>query len=263
MGAFQPKSNFIIRPEYKKDLREYLYLNEESARHFDYIWLLSTVHRILEDNNAMPFLQEISSITGLLRTDKTTYGAYRFLEQELRQRLLRQDILAGEVAALCQDAEKQLGVLLKTCGFLSAYEFISVKGISVRKRRCNSEPAFIHEKAVLRGRDLTTVDKKSISRREFTDDRSILVTRSLAGEAGHIPSLAPFLVDLNAFSPKGHALPRLFVFHHRAGQDGLVYQDTQVMDEYFTIDSQYSRLEFQELELLQDLMRAFEQDLKL
>jgi hypothetical protein len=259
----KPKPGFVIWPEYKKDLKGYLYLSEADAPNFDYIWLLATVHRILEENGAKPLMQEIGQISELLRTDQATFNAYRFLEQELRQPLRLQKIKADEVVPLCLEAEKQLGIVLNTCGFLSAYDLVSVKNISVRKRRGSPETAFIHEKAVLRGRDMDTIDKDPISRKKYTDDRSVLVTRSLADDESHVPSLSPFLVDLNVFSVKGHAQPRLFIFHHRVGQNGLVYQDTQVMDGYFTIDDRYNRLEFFDLELLQDLMRTFEQDLNL
>ena len=261
--SLMPKEGFIIQPQYKKDLREYLYLDKDKAKYFDYIWLLATVQRILEENNAAPFLPEMAAIAELLKQDKTTFNAYQFLEQQLRQPLVRQEIKSDEVAPLCMDAEKQLGILLKTCGFLSAYEFVSVKNISVRKQRNSPEPAFIHAKAILRGHDLGMVDAEPLSRSQFTNDRSVLVTRSLYEQEAPTYCLSPFLVDLNAFSLKGHTLPRLFIFHHRDGQNGLVYQDTQIMDQFFTVDKAYNRVEFQDLELLQELMGMFEKDLNL
>ncbi|MFZ4428612.1 MAG: CHAT domain-containing protein [Saprospiraceae bacterium] len=261
--SLKPKEGFIIQPQYKKDLLEYLYLDKEKAKYFDYIWLLATVQRILEENNAAPFLPEMAAIAELLKQDKTIFNAYQFIEQQLRQPLVRQEIKKDEVEKLCMDAEKQLGILLKTCGFLSAYEFVSVKDISVRKQRNSPEPAFIHEKAILRGRDLLILDKMPVYRKQFTNDRSVLVTRSLSDQKDPTYCLSPFLIDLNAFSLKGHALPRLFIFHHRDGQNGLVYQDTQIMDQFFTVDQAYNRLEFHELELLQELMGMFEKDLNL
>ena len=258
----EPKEGFVIPPEYREDLREYLYLSEEKAKYFDYIWLVATVQHILEENSAPPFLPEMGAMSELLKNDKPTYNAYQFLEQELRQPLLRQQIESTKVAPLCLDAEKQLGILLKACGFLSAYEFVSVKDISVRKQRIRPEPDFIHEKAILRGRDLMTIDKKPLTRSQFTNDRSVLVTRSLSEKEAPTYSLSPFLLDLNAFSLRGHALPRLFIFHHRNGQNDLVYQDTQIMDQFFTVAT-YDHLEFHELDLLQKFMGQFEKDLNL
>jgi hypothetical protein len=217
----------------------------------------------LEENSAAPFLPEMGAMSELLKNDKPTYNAYQFLEQELRQPLLRQQIESTEVDQLCLEAEKRLGILLKACSFLSAYEFVSVKDISVRKQRIKPEPAFIHEKAILRGKDLSLVDAAPFSRKRFTNDRSVLVTRSIYDQEAPTYSLSPFLIDLNAFSSQGHALPRLFVFHHRNGQNGLVYQDTQNMDQFFTVDPTYSRREFHDLDLLQELMGQFEKDLNL
>lgn len=261
--SLQPNPNFIIRPEYKNDLREYLNLTKEKAPHFDYIWLLATVQRILVDNNTIPFLKELSQLSDTLEKDTTTYEAYRFLEQELRQRLLQQDIEKQEVAPLCQEAETHLGIVLQTCSFLSAYQFISIKDISVRKRRGSLEPSFIHKKTTLRGRDLATVDKEPIIRRQFTDDRSMLVSRNLNTEDALFLNLSPFLMDLNAFSVNGHQTARLYIYHHRNEQQQPVYQDTQVMDTFFTVEAADISTEYKELNLLTDLLTSFEKNLNL
>ncbi len=258
-----PRADFFIREDYRRDIRLYLYQNRATASQCDYIWLVATVQRILEENEASPFLSEIGSVSKLLQTDKKSYSAYRFLEQGLRQRLIRQDIHAREVIDLCLEAEKQLGVLLKTCGFLSAYEFVSVKEIAVRKRRRRPEPAFVHEKAVLRGRDLNTIDNLPLPRPQFTDDRTLLVTRNLADHTGKILSLSPFLIDLNAFSLKGHSLPKLYAFHHHEDDGNVVLQNTEVMEDFFTISSHYNRNEYKDLEILLELFQEFAQDLKL
>lgn len=254
----EQQKHFVIQEADRQELKAYLHLDSDSASKFDYLDLTALIVHLLLDNGHQPFLTELALAIKSLNEDKTLYVAYRFMEQELRQRLLAENIASKEVPKLCLEAEKQLGLLLKAASFISAYEIASVKDILVRKRR--KQLAYVLEKATLRGRDLKTIDKANLQLGYPTDDRSLLVTRSLADDIKQL-NLSPFLIDRNAFSRNKNAEPDLYFFSYRQADGIYQYHRATAVEDQFTVSADYDKTEYSGLEMLIEQFVELEQDL--
>ncbi len=208
------KKDFFIRPEYLEDLLAYI--NQSvypgSADTFDYIWLISTMSRIFEDNNRIPFIEEFVELHQELVNLSDTYEAYRYLEQFLRNRLYPSSIDQKELINLCRKAEEKVGILFRTCAFLITYQLITIKGIDINNPRKAEKPGFVHYKAILQGAEDKAFDKTPLKKDSFASNQTVFVAKDFK-DSSELLSLSPLILDLNAFEPKAKRFnPDLFFF---------------------------------------------------
>lgn len=260
--SFEPKANFSIRQHYKADIKEYLELSPEQANQFDYVWLIATISRIFSDNQIQPFIEEFNQLFLSLYNFDEVYQAYRFLEQGLRKRLRAKDIAAEEVEDLCHDSEHHLGILLKKCAFLCAYQLVTIKDIGVSKQRRSKNPTFIHSKSILKGRDYATIDDKPIARKEFTSNNSVIVTKSIAESLEQL-NLSPFVIDENAFKLQEDKLPKIHYFKGWTREKNLYYEHAELLAENFEIPKDYNKKKYKDLEILMEQFGQFKTDMAL
>jgi hypothetical protein len=262
-NTFQPRKGFRLRPEYKADLKKFISLPKEEADAFDYIWLFSTIDRIFSDNDAAPFVDELGELHKELSGNTKLYSAYQFLEFELKRRLLAGNIASVEVPGLCEEAEKNLGILLRQCAFLITYQLVSVNDISVKKSHRLREADFVHDKVIMRGVDETIMDLAPMHRKNFTCNHAVVVTKDFQTEPAPL-TLTPFLVDENAYKIKKREQPKIHFWAGRATEEKWYYQHTEDLSKGFELlpdDRSIYRME--DLEALKKLWDYFIQDLNL
>ena len=232
--TLEPKAGFTIREEYKKDIRAFLQPSDLiSADNFDYIWLIGTVNRIFRDpanKDFTPYVPELASLFQSMEEDGPYFEAYRFLEQNLRHRLIANNIASEEVEELCNDGEGYLGLLLQKCAFLSKYQLITVKDVTVYQPRQQPAPVFFHNQFTLQG--LEASDQANIytpiDRPEAINNNSIYLAKDFRQE-GRPLNLSPFLIDENAFKAKLDVqLPKIHFFKGQEGANALHYVHAEV-----------------------------------
>jgi len=216
----KPKSGFIIRPEYKKVLQSFLELNASQNIFFDYGWLLGTIRAIFQDNKHTPFIKESDKLLTCFSTCDEYYLAYQYLEQELRNRLIAKNINKIEVKNICLEAEKQLGILLRTCGFLSAYQFVTVKDIGVNLPQRVKDPTFKHNSSILIGAR-SHIKEEFFFKTSYTSNNSIVLTKDISTSSVPL-NLSPFVIDENAYKKEKEKIPNIFFFKGW-GTDGSIH----------------------------------------
>ena len=258
--TFQPKNGFIIREEYRSDLKKFFELKTTTSDSFDYGWLLSTIRRILKDNDHAPFISESDILLNSFATYDEAFQAYQYLEQHLRKRLLSKNIDVSEVETLCYTSEEHLGKLLKTCGFLSAYQLVTVKDIDVKLPKRVQNPQFVHKSAILMGHDNQMLMEEPVTRTSFTNNNSVLVTKDIYGDSDQL-NLSPFVIDGNAFKLKKEKLPKIYFFKGWA-DTSVVYELAETLREYFVIDERIDINVYKtSLQNIRDQLKWFRDDL--
>lgn len=250
----EPKSDFLIREKYRNELKRYYALNPETAESFDYIWLIATISRIFQDNQIKPFIGESENLHLSLINFDESYKAYRALEQDLRSRIKTNNIDVSEVEELCFESERNLGVLLRRCGFLCTYQLVTVKQIEVYKPNRVKNPEYVHYKAVLKGRDYATIDDAPINREGFTSNNSVLVTKDI-NTASEQLNLSPFVIDENAFKIKEEKLPKIHFFKGWLDGKSLYYEHAEMLADNFRIKQNFDAKKYKKN--LQDLQKQF------
>jgi hypothetical protein len=250
---------FIIREEYRKDLKDYITLSPAAFEQQDFLWLAGTCGRIMEENEFEPFISEMKSLWENLAEADDFYSAYRFMEQELRMNWGK--IPAAEVERICEEAEGHLGTLLKYCAFLGVYQLITVKNINVYKLRGVPNPYFVHQKATLRGRDYETLDKEPVFRHAFTCHNSVVLVRDMTAEDPL--ELTPFLMDENSFKNKEGHLPKIYFFNGRPDEKTLEFTHVENPEERLQVGEDYDKRKYQDLDLILKQMELFIKELEL
>lgn len=243
----------VLRKEYREEIRNYITLSTPAFEEQDFLWLAGTCGRIMDENDFTPFIPEMKTLWESLAKADDFFAAYRFMEQELRLR--RGKIPSTEVEALCEQAEVHLGTLLKYCAFLGVYQLVTVKNINVYKLRGLNNPYFVHQKATLRGRDYETLDKEPVSRRAFTCNNSIVLSRDMTEEDPL--ELTPFLVDENSFKNKEGHLPKVYFYNGRIDENTLDYVHAENPDEHLRVNDNYDKRKYQDLDLILKQMDLF------
>jgi len=257
--TFEPKAKFRIRPAYKKDIKKYIDLTPEEADRFDYIWLVATINRIFEDNDLTPFITELNSLHASLRDFDIVYDAYRFLETELRTRIIENNIDVEEVKDLCLKCEHHLGVLLRRCAFLCTYQIVTIKDISLEKPRHTKLPVYVHNKAVMKGRDYATIDNKPLKRDVFTSNNSVIVTKDIRTSTEQL-NLSPFVIDQNAFKVEEDKLPKIHYFKGWLNKGEITYEHAEMLEEDFEVRESYKGTKYKDLEILLGQFQQFRLD---
>lgn len=257
--------NLLIRAEYKNNLKDYLLMAEQDADAFNYVWLLSAIDRIFNDNDIKPFINELTGFNDLLNQDEALFSAYHFLEFELKPRLQTGNIGSIEVEEMCIIAEQHLWLLLKRCAFLITYELVSVNDILVKKSLVETAANFEHKKVLLHGKEETAMDTDSLLRKEFTCNNAIVISKNF--DSGDDPlTLSPFLMDQNAYKKKEQEdfQPRIYFWAGNQPDGKKYYQHTEVLKDgfHYPLNSNkgYRKIELQEIGKLWD---HFKKDLNL
>jgi hypothetical protein len=255
------KKDFVIRTPYLRDISRYLEWSPAAGTPVDYFWLIRTVCCIFHENEVRPYVKELISLDQSMRDANEFYDAYHFLEQEVRQRLIANDIASQEVEPLCRETEHHFGKLLQQCAFLCNYQIVSVKVISVDLPRREPDPIFIHEKAILKGRDYATIDTEPVKRESTSSNDSVFITRNL--EKDGLPlNLSPFLIDQNAFKVKKQYLPKMYFFDGMEDEK-LHFLHADATKKNFVVTRTDNDPIYRHLERLFDMFDLFRQDLGL
>lgn len=225
---------FSIRLSYLKEIERYLKQDPKDSDRFDHFWLLATIGRIFAENEHATFIEELRGLSQRLASDHTLYDAYQFLEYELKQRVLANNIASREVPELCEIGEQSLGVLLNHCAFLITYQLVSVNDISVQKHLWAPETNFVHNKVLLRGVEDTSRDRDPQFRKNFTCDHVVVVTKDFKSEDEPL-ILLPFMIDENAFKIKRKEQSKIHFFSGRTIEGKLAYQHAEVLSDGFTL----------------------------
>ena len=253
-----------IRDEFKSDLKAYLSLTKDNFRSYDYFWLVGTVSRILEDNKMESFVHEFEELKTSILVPDQYYQAYRFLEQELRMRLNAENIDVDEIEYLCEDAEKQLGLLLQKCAFLTTYQFLTINDIEVDRKRNQTQATFIHNRALLKGRDASTLDESPLILNDFIFNQSVIIAKEVPGETPVYINLSPFIIDENAYKLKSEQSKIYFFGYRGANKKDYYYRNSfNLGDKEFKIAERYSRRKYRNLDKVIQQFEAFEKDLNL
>lgn len=230
--TLEPRKGFVIREEYKSDIQDFIYPSSPaSTESYDYFWLIVAVNRIFNDQenkNFNPYVQELTHLFQSLDQEAMYYKAYRFMEHELRHRLLANNIAKEEVESLCDKAESYLGLLLQKCAFISRYELVTVKDVTINQPRHQSEPDFYHNQFTLKGLESSnrTNSYTPLNRETAINNNSIYLAREFKKELEPL-NLSPFLIDENAFKEKSDIkLPKIHFFNGKE-KDQLSYVHTE------------------------------------
>ena len=152
-------------------------------------------------------MEELEALKESLINADETYEAYRFMEQEVRTRLLAKNILNEEVEDLCLAAEEKLGMLLSACGFMCKYQLVTIKDVELQSPYRAPTASFIHQKSILRGHDYVIMDDEPLQRPEYISNQSVLIVKDIYESATYL-NLTPILIYENAFQLKSD-LPKL------------------------------------------------------
>ena len=199
-------------------------INAENYKTYNYLRLLNAALRVLNDNNATPFISELYKLKVSIEKEDELHEASEYLE-EVRAALSQNRVLATNMEEYCTQGEFHLSELLKKCAFLIKYRLVTVKDIAVNKLR-HKDPSFALEIGVLRGTDARRIRTKSRRYDQFTDSHSVLLVKNIQ-KIGKNLSLSPFIIDENALS----GYPNIKVFFFNYSEKGKKYHfefvDTQ------------------------------------
>lgn len=232
--TLEPRKDFIIREEYKKDIQRFLQPGDPaSVGNVDYFWLVGAVNRIFqepENKKFIPYVPELANLFQSLDDDTPYFEAYRFLEQNLRHRLIANDIASEEVKELCRDGEGYLGLLLQKCAFLSNYQLVTVKDVTVYQPRQQPAPVYYHHQFTLQGLEASNQANiyTPLDRAAAINNNSIYLAKDFRQDERPL-NLTPFLIDENAFKTKLEVqLPKIHFFNGREGENTLQYVHAEV-----------------------------------
>ncbi len=228
-NALHDNPGLVIADDQWTVIDAYKALDTTSEAVFDYLGLVVTINAILADNAVPAFLAEAAALHTQL-TDEATSDARSFLDQ-LRSRLARGEVAAGDVAELCSEAEAKLGVILSDFAFIVGYKLATIKSIAVRQSR-HKPPQFQVSQVLL---DRVTADPADAQemRTTFTDNQSVILLKD-PEDLSRFLSLTPFIIDQNALT--GDFLTKLYFYSHHSGEGA------SGIDEYYSISDPADRL---------------------
>jgi hypothetical protein len=249
-----------IRDSYKEELRSFLTMDPKAAESYDYLWLTASIKRIFDENEITAYMEELEKLKESLINADETYGAYRFLEQDLRTRLLANNILNTEVEDLCLEAEENLGILLSACGFMCKYQLVTIKDVELQSPYRSPTASFIHQKSILRGHDYVIMDDEPLQRPEYISNQSVLVVKDIYESATYL-NLSPFLIDENAFRLKSE-LPKLYFYGGNMDEE-IIYEQAETFENKLQVALQYDKRRYRKLESIFQQLDWLKEDLEL
>jgi hypothetical protein len=249
-----------IRDTYKEELRQFLNLDPVAAESYDYFWLTATIKRIFDENKITAYMEELEALKESLIKADETYEAYRFMEQEVRTRLLANNILNEEVEDLCLAAEEKMGMLLSACGFMCKYQLVTIKDVELQSPYRAPTASFIHQKSILRGHDYVIMDDEPLQRPEYISNQSVLIVKDIYESATYL-NLSPFLIDENAYRLKSD-LPKLYFLGGKTGEQ-IIYEQAETFENKLHIEPNYDKRQYRKLETIFQQFDWLKEDLDL
>ncbi len=256
----QKEKPLNIREEYKEEIRNFLTMDPTAAKSYDFFWLTATIKRIFDENQLPSYMEELDRLKESLLQAGEYFEAYRFLEQELRTRLVAGNILTEEVEDLCLAAEEKLGLLLSACGFMCKYQLVTIKDVELESPYRAPETSFIHQKSILRGHDYVIMDDEPLQRHEFINNQSVLIVKDIYESSSYL-NLSPFLIDESAYRLKSD-LPKLFFYAAREGE-GFLFEQAETFENQFHVRQNYDKRQYRKLETLFQQFDWLKEDLEL
>ena len=254
--------HFQISSEQLNIIQQYLQSTSRLDRKIDHFQLLRTICSTFSDNNVDFYVAELLLFNQQINKSTPTYLAYQFFENDFCPQFHKGFIPDEEVSLLCQKVEQELGQLLQATAFLSNYEIIRVKDVTVNHPHRRGKPSFIHEKTLISGREYPTVDQTPIASDFTSNNHAIFLSSSIKEERFSL-NLSPFIIDQNAFKGKKHYLPKIYFFSgiNIEKQLHFTHVDTPSLD--FVIDDENTIDKFAFLKQISNSILAFCQDLNL
>ncbi|MEY4134269.1 MAG: hypothetical protein RL386_619 [Bacteroidota bacterium] len=217
--------------EMQDSLRAFFATPQADRKSFDYIPLIRQLRRYLDDRKVAYFIQELGTLTDWFQ-EKAAFAAacdYLFF--------VRRQISAGlignaDIPEMCRRAEHSLSLFLADLGFLAKYTLASVKDIDIRKYRHQKQATYNHALVKLM-RVMGKLEENKYVLDKFLDNRSVMLvkdqgmrfdskTRQFYGQELAFLSLAPFVIDENAFI-ENTDISKLYFFQYLDAANGRYY----------------------------------------
>ena len=203
------------------DFNSFFALDKDNYLTYDYVRLIRTIGELFNENQIPHFIDELHRIRLEEREDNAFHGACTFLTSLQQQLLSREATVppAGQLEALCLEAEQQLAIVLRDLAFLVQYKLATIKNIELVKPR-HAPPRYRHHQIVL-NRALTVASIGSaevgVEFRNFTDNKCVLFLKTGDGEVLGYLNLTPFLIDENALNSDYSSKLYLYAFQQTGG----------------------------------------------
>ena len=144
----------------------------------------------------------------------------------LRKKLEQDAVAHYELADMCIRGEESLLALFRQLGFLAKYTLAAVKHIDVLHYRHLKDTRFSHAMVKLM-RVFGKLQEEQFIINRFLFNRSVLLLKQEEENgqpATRELSLAPFIIDENAFELKTDLSKLYFFSHYKAGSDSYCYK---------------------------------------
>jgi len=212
-------------------LRAYFAASPAERRSFDYILFIRQLRQYLDTRKVAYFVEELGSLAERFQK-KTEFAAacdyLYFVRRQVNTRLVGNE----DIPEMCQRAEHSLSIFLADLGFLAKYTLASVKDIDIRKYRHQKQATYNHALVKLM-RVMGKLEVNQYVLDKFLDNRAVMLvkdegmqfdkaTKQFRGQELSFLSLAPFVIDENAFI-KNTDISKLYFFEYLDDANGRYY----------------------------------------
>lgn len=208
-----------------EQIRRYLALPRQERASYDFEPLLLALHGALQEQGAPFFVSELGRLGQFFREEEGFRDACLFLNV-LRKKLHHDTVAPYELTELCIRGEESLLALCRQLGFLAKYTLAAVKHIDVLHYRHLKDTQFSHAMVKLM-RVFGKLQEEQFVINRFLFNRSVLLLKQ-EEENGQTAtrelSLAPFIIDENAFELKTDLSKLYFFSHYKAANDSYCYK---------------------------------------
>ena len=206
-------------------IRRFLALQRAERAGYDFEPLLLALHEALEEQGVPFFVSELERLRQFFREEEGFRDACFFMNV-LRKKLEQDAVAPYELADMCIRGEESLLALFRQLGFLAKYTLAAVKHIDVLHYRHLKDTRFSHAMVKLM-RVFGKLQEEQFIINRFLFNRSVLLLKE--EEENGQPStrelsLAPFIIDENAFELKTDLSKLYFFSHYKAGSDSYCYK---------------------------------------
>jgi hypothetical protein len=218
-------------PELREALRAYFAMSQADRKSFDYIPFIRQLRQYLDKQQVDYFIEDLVPLV-ISFQDKVEFAAACDYLYFVRRQINAGLIGNADIPEMCQRAEHSLSVFLSELGFLAKYTLASVKSIDIRKLRHQKEATYNHAFVRLM-RVMGKLEENKYVLDKFLDNRSVMLvkdqgmrydnrTRQFYGQELDFLSLAPFVIDENAFI-ENTDISKLYFFQYLDAANGNYY----------------------------------------
>jgi hypothetical protein len=196
-ATFKNPATFI-NENYLARLQRFFDLNDENYQAFSYVELIEAITKIFHENKTGFFVEELNTLKESFTARDEFYHALLFME-DMKNKLIREDIKISEVENSCIQAEERLGVILKKLvPFCVKYKLTTIKNIKIIKYK-HKDPRYLHNRIMLDRFSEGTLDEEK-AWEFYTDSNSVILLKN-ADDVSQYMSLSPFVIDKTALFP--------------------------------------------------------------